>query len=57
MRTYWLVEIVCGKDGTISARLSDSIQAEERPENEKVSISEMDIYGTGLTAVGKPISL
>jgi hypothetical protein len=44
MKTYWLVESSYYDDGTISARLVDSIQAEERPENEKVSTSEMDIY-------------
>jgi hypothetical protein len=44
MQTYWLVESSYYDDGTISARLAGSIQAEERPENEKVSTSEMDIY-------------
>jgi hypothetical protein len=44
MQTYWLVESSYYDDGTISARLVGSIQAEKRPENEKLETSEMDIY-------------
>ncbi|MDR1398626.1 MAG: hypothetical protein LBJ41_01710 [Treponema sp.] len=44
MKTYWLVETSYYDDGTISARLVGSIRAEDCPENEKVSTSEMDIY-------------
>jgi 3-methyladenine DNA glycosylase Mpg len=44
MKTYWLVNIVCLENGAILACLARSIQAEERPENEKVSTSEIDIY-------------
>ena len=44
MNTYWLVETSYYDDGTISARLSGSIRAEDCPENEKVSTNEMDIY-------------
>jgi hypothetical protein len=44
MKTFWLIESSYFDDGTISVRLAGSVQAEERPGNEKVSTSEMDIY-------------
>jgi hypothetical protein len=44
MNTYWLVESSYDDDGTITARLAGSIRAEERPDDEKLSTSETDIY-------------
>jgi hypothetical protein len=43
-QTYWLVESSYYDDGTVQVRLAGSIQAKKRPENEKLSTSEADIY-------------
>ncbi|MDR3302933.1 MAG: hypothetical protein LBS86_00805 [Treponema sp.] len=44
MKTFWLVESSYYDDGTVQVRLAGSIQAKKRPENEKLSTSEADIY-------------
>jgi hypothetical protein len=43
MRTFWLVESRYYDDG-VTARCEGTVLAEERPANEKVSTSEVDIY-------------
>lgn len=44
MKTFWLVESRYCDDGAVTVCLSGSIQAEDCPNSEKLSASEMDIY-------------
>jgi hypothetical protein len=44
MKTFWLVESSYYDDGTVQVRQAGSIQAEKRPDNEKLSTSEAEIH-------------
>ena len=43
-KTFWLVESCYLDDGSVEIRCAGSLQAEKRPDGEKVSTSEADIY-------------